>query len=162
MISSLFIYHLTCHLSFYWFSILLHLQEESSCDPPPPECKDQAFAPERATRDEVSLLLMLSKHRNDSDSFLWYITGFLQLWNKLFCFSWICCMRRRSTPWSIGLGCRRQNMLPTKGTFSTTCRRCNTVICLINRMIQTLPHPSITTQISQCVLRLWRSKSTKT
>lgn len=82
--------------------------------------------------------------------------------NKSFCFSWICCMRRLSTPWSIGLGCHRQNMLPAKATFSTTCKRCDTVIFLINRMIQTLSHPSITTQISQCVLCLWCSKSTKT
>ncbi|XP_048049575.1 BAI1-associated protein 3 [Megalobrama amblycephala] len=31
-------------------------EEENSCAPPPPECKDQAFAPERATRDELDLL----------------------------------------------------------------------------------------------------------
>ncbi|ROL49493.1 BAI1-associated protein 3 [Anabarilius grahami] len=31
-------------------------EEESSCAPPPPECKDQAFVPERATRDELDLL----------------------------------------------------------------------------------------------------------
>ncbi|XP_067276686.1 BAI1-associated protein 3 [Pseudorasbora parva] len=32
------------------------MEEESSCAPPPPECKDQAFVPERATRDELDLL----------------------------------------------------------------------------------------------------------
>uniref|UniRef100_A0A8C0YKB8 BAI1 associated protein 3 n=1 Tax=Cyprinus carpio carpio TaxID=630221 RepID=A0A8C0YKB8_CYPCA len=31
-------------------------EEESSCAPPPPECKDQAFVPERSTRDELDLL----------------------------------------------------------------------------------------------------------
>ncbi|XP_077069527.1 BAI1-associated protein 3 isoform X2 [Siphateles boraxobius] len=31
-------------------------EEESSCAPPPPECKDQAFVPERATRHELDLL----------------------------------------------------------------------------------------------------------
>lgn len=124
MISPL-IDHLTCHLCFYWFSFLMHLQEESSCAPPPLECKDQAFVPERSTRDEVSLLVILSKAAVIQISWflLVVLCGFSPFWNISFCYSWICCMRRRSTPWSIVLGYRRQNMLPTKGTFSTTCRR---------------------------------------
>nr|XP_055045759.1 BAI1-associated protein 3 [Misgurnus anguillicaudatus]XP_055045766.1 BAI1-associated protein 3 [Misgurnus anguillicaudatus] len=31
-------------------------EEESSCSPPPPECKEQTFVPEKATRDELDLL----------------------------------------------------------------------------------------------------------
>ncbi|TRY86260.1 hypothetical protein DNTS_015834 [Danionella cerebrum] len=31
-------------------------EEESSCAPPPPECKDQAFVPEKTSRDELDLL----------------------------------------------------------------------------------------------------------
>ncbi|KTF87351.1 hypothetical protein cypCar_00014022 [Cyprinus carpio] len=38
------------------FPCVLKNQEESSCAPPPPECKDQAFVPERSTRDELDLL----------------------------------------------------------------------------------------------------------
>lgn len=93
MISPLFIDHLTCHLCFCWFSILMHLQEESSCAPPPPECKDQAFVPEKSTRDEVSLLVNLSKHWNGSNGMISScdaLQAFLQRlhrwWNKCFCF----------------------------------------------------------------------------
>lgn len=136
MISPL-IDHLTCHLCFYLFSILMHLQEESSCAPPPPECKDQAFVPERSTRDEVSLLVIPSKAAVIQISWflLLVLCGFSPFLIKSFCYSWICCMRRRSTPWSIALGYRRQNMLPTKGTFSTTCRRCKFVVFSINCIV---------------------------
>ncbi len=127
MISPL-IDHLTCHLCFYWFSILMHLQEESSCAPPPPECKDQAFAPERSPRDEVSLLVI---------QISWFLhlvlRGFSPFLIKSFCYSWICCMRRRSTPWSIALGVPSPEYVTNEGDIFNYLQKVQ-ICCFLNKL----------------------------
>lgn len=108
------------------FPVLMHLQEES-CAPPPPECKDQAFVPERSTRNEVSLLVQCTRAIISmllSCGVLFLHCHFQRGFTVMSFFSSTCCMKRRSIRWSIGSGCHRQSISPMKGKFSAICRRC--------------------------------------